>query len=84
MGKLPVIDASVDVHISSHPGSHTKLQLYDVTKSDGIYKRYFTPSEPGLYKFEIFAHDNGQVSYVQIGKESYSNVSEHTKEIGEC
>lgn len=74
IGNSPLLDAEVNCIIHT-PTGNTKLQLYDVTKSSGIYKRYFSTSETGLYKFEIFANDNGQ-SYIQ---DNYSKQIGETK-----
>lgn len=77
MGKSPIIDASVEAIVTT-PTSHFTLKLFDVSKSDGIYKRYLTASEIGLHKIEILANDNGMTSYIQKGKESISSVSKQT------
>lgn len=66
-GKYPVFDAFVEARVTS-PDGKRKFRLFDNTNSNGIYKKYFTPSLPGFYKIEVVANDNGLTSFIEIGQ----------------
>lgn len=69
-GSLPIIDAFVEMTVTLPNGRSVKLQLFDngsgdpdITRGDGIYSRFFSADDPGLYKFSIQATDNGNTAY---------------------
>lgn len=71
-GKLPIVDALVEMSVKHNGQKITTAQLFDngsgdpdVTRGDGIYSRYFAISEPGMYTFQLFVSDNGNVAYVK-------------------
>lgn len=89
-GSLPIVDAFVDMSVTLNGRViSTSTQLFDtgsgdpdVTRGDGIYTRYFTVSEPGMYVFQIQASDNGNTAYAKeqfssgkLGRNHYSKIS---------
>lgn len=78
-GDLPVIDALVEMTIirpeaqcETPSKCEQMLRIFDtgsgdpdITKGDGIYTRYFNPSQSGTgtYQFDIHVSDNGNTAY---------------------
>lgn len=65
-----IVDAYVEVLTTFPNGRTEKFQLFDsgsgapdLTKSDGIYSRYFTAKEEGMYRFDITISDNGNTAW---------------------
>lgn len=72
IGESAVLNALVEAIITT-PSGQIKLKLFDTSKSEGIYKRYFRAAESGFHKIETFVNDNGMISYIQTGKGPFSN-----------
>lgn len=71
----PVLSARVEVQVMKLESNgsvafNDKFDLTDsgggdpdVTRGDGIYSRYFAPTESGIYNFEVTVTDNGNTAY---------------------
>ena len=75
-GYNPVIDARVTAVQTSSEGTMT-FELFDITKSSGVYKKLIIPPTHGTFKIEVFANDNGNTAYIAEG--SHQN---HAKQPG--
>lgn len=71
-GKLPIVDALVEMSVKHNGHKITTAQLFDngsgdpdITRGDGIYSRYFAISEPGMYTIQLFITDNGNTAYAK-------------------
>lgn len=86
-GPQPVMAARVEVLVTRVEPNGTvvfndKFELKDggggdpdVTRSDGVYTRYWSPSSaagPGTYTFEVTVSDNGNTAYAAIPEGSES------------
>ncbi|CAG9810973.1 unnamed protein product [Chironomus riparius] len=80
-GSLPILDALVEVVVRQPSGRDERIQLFDsgnsdpdVTKGDGVYSRYYTVDEPGMYRFSIKITDNGNTAYSQIDRDPSKQI----------
>ncbi|XP_050298219.1 calcium-activated chloride channel regulator 4-like [Anthonomus grandis grandis] len=75
-GDLPILGAKVEVTLTKLGVNDTTPQksiVYlldsgsgdpDITKGDGVYTRYFSPEEAGLYTFEALVSNNDNTAYI--------------------
>ncbi|XP_060522647.1 calcium-activated chloride channel regulator 1-like isoform X2 [Cylas formicarius] len=82
-GDMPILGAKVEVLVTKKPLNgtalqDTKIELLDtgagdpdITKGDGVYTRYFSANEPGLYTFEAVVTNNDNTAYTWSSSINY-------------
>ncbi|XP_066158992.1 calcium-activated chloride channel regulator 4-like [Euwallacea fornicatus] len=84
-GDLPILGAKVEVtvvKIGINDAMPQRSIIYlldsgsgdpDITKGDGVYTRYFSPEEAGLYTFETIVTNNDNTAYTWSSSKTNDN-----------
>lgn len=87
-GDLPIIDASVEMTLTHNIQKLTTVkQLFDngngspdISRGDGIYSRFLSLSELGMYTINIFVTDNGNTAYAKAVTSKFEGTKYNTFE----